>query len=337
MGLFDFFTINKSDEYNKNGFNKRGFNRNGQHYHTGTRFDTNGYDKDGYNVNGFNKKGFNRKGIHYHTGTKYDTNGFTDSSKSSQAYSKQEYNNTYVPPQYDNDGYDKNGYNNKGFNKKGYHQHTGTKYDKDGFNINGFNSNGFNKDGYHYYYGTKYDKDGYDINGYDLDGYNKDGYNSSGFDRNGTKLNTSTEINTFSECNDSYTYNISYSEITIEDNTNDHKLKDIFLDIDLSKKSLKINDYIASLSHLRRASGRMVTLLLLESSIPDFKFSKHTTFEKLSLIQRYHLIDTEDLNLLHEIRQTGNEAVHSATGDKDTTEKLIEQFEEFITDWIEVD
>ncbi len=79
------------------------FDENGIHQITGTKFNENGFDKDGNNEDGFNVNG-----IHQVTGTKFNENGF------------------------DKDGYNEDGFNELGFGKDGIHQVTGTKYNEDG-------------------------------------------------------------------------------------------------------------------------------------------------------------------------------------------------------------
>ena len=118
--------------------------------------------------------------------------------------------------------------------------------------------------------------------------------------------------------------NIVYSE----------NIKNIFLDIERSKKSMLIEDYIGALSHLRRASGILVEEILMQSDILPYKYLNLSTFERLNIIKENGLADENELKLLHEIRQTGNIAVHKAEADLTSTESLIKSFQRLLHEWI---
>lgn len=120
-------------------------------------FDKNGFDRDGYDRYGFNSDGYNRNG--------YDVDGF------------------------DRRGYDEHGFDCEGYDHQGY---TADGYNRDGRDRRGFNRAGFDADGFDRfgrdaegYYRNGFDKNGYNREGYDRHGYGRDFYSQAGFDRAG--------------------------------------------------------------------------------------------------------------------------------------------------------
>ncbi len=98
------------DGYNPSGYNKSGYNRNG--------YNKNGYDVNRYHVSGFHqdtgidRRGFNIHGIFALTGTKYDSDGYDKEQYDKQGYDKEQYDKQgYNREGFDCDGYDKNGWN----------------------------------------------------------------------------------------------------------------------------------------------------------------------------------------------------------------------------------
>ncbi|MGL5902415.1 MAG: GIY-YIG nuclease family protein [Cetobacterium sp.] len=137
--------IANGKRYNKNGYDydENSFNRDGIHRITETKYNPEGYDKDGYD-----KFGFNIRGVNKVTQKKYALDG------------------------YDRFGYNINGYDKNNFSRDGIHRITETKYspegyDKDGYdrfgyNINGYDKNNFSRDGIHKTTQIKYNPEDYD-------------------------------------------------------------------------------------------------------------------------------------------------------------------------------
>ena len=129
---YKFATRYDKDGFGKDGYNKAGVDRDGYHRDgfNDLGFDRNGYDRDGFDKKGYNKEGFNRQG--------YDQQGFDRNGR-------------------DRRGFDRNGRNAAGYDRRGY--------DVEGYNKYGFAADGFNR------------------TGLDCDGYNRHGYNAAGIDR----------------------------------------------------------------------------------------------------------------------------------------------------------
>lgn len=101
-----------SERYDDKGFNTI----SGIHKVTRTKYDPEGYDKDGFNIKGIDREGFNRDGFNKRG---YDKDGYGRSG--------------FNPAGYNRDGIDRDGYNKEGYDKYGY--------DRNGFNSRGFNRN----------------------------------------------------------------------------------------------------------------------------------------------------------------------------------------------------
>ncbi|MGI9255943.1 MAG: hypothetical protein ACR2PY_03310, partial [Salinispira sp.] len=170
--------------YDANGFNDAGI-----HQDTGTRYDPNGYDKDGYAGNSYDKDGYNAAGydIDGYNADGYDAEGYNRNGYKADSYNAAGFNadgNHRNGTKYNPEGYDVNGYDKNGFNTEGKHRDTGMEYNLYGYGKDGYNAAGFNADG-NYRDGTKYNPESYDEQGYDEDGFNVDGYDINGYDKNG--------------------------------------------------------------------------------------------------------------------------------------------------------
>ena len=139
-----------------------------------------------------------------------------------------------------------------------------------------------------------------------------------------------------------------YSEFMdkyIEDNTNikvinkeliyNERIKNIFIDMNRIEKNLYINDYVGALSHLRRANEILVSEVLNQSEILPYEYIDLTTYNKLKLIDKMNLLENKEIDFLHEIRQTGNEAVHGGIVNPESTKMLIISFKEYLHKWID--
>ncbi len=145
--------------YDANGFNDAGI-----HQETGTRYDPNGYDKDGYNSNGYDKDGY--------AGNGYDKDGYDKDGYAGNGYDE----DGYDKDGYDSNGYDKDGFNAAGFDTEARHRETGEIYNPAGYDINGYDKNGFNAEGINRATGMIYDRYGYAKDGYTAAGDHRDDF-----------------------------------------------------------------------------------------------------------------------------------------------------------------
>ena len=105
-----------TDKDTKTKYNSNGFDKDGKHKDTKTKYDSNGFDKDGK---------------HKDTKTKYDSSGFDKDGKYKDTKTK-----------YDSNGFDKDGtykdsktkYDSNGFDKDGKHKDTGIFLNKKNIN-----------------------------------------------------------------------------------------------------------------------------------------------------------------------------------------------------------
>lgn len=265
-----------------------------------------GLDREGYNRGGFNKYGYNRKGYNKFGFNKFeiDKDGFNTS------------------------GFDKDGYNRDGYNEQGYN--------RDGFNINGYDKLGYDRDGFDI---TGYNKDGYDKlgfskDGYDKEGYAKDGYNVRGFDRNGFDRQGYNMKGEYFEYIEKYLR--ENTEIKVKNKTliYSEEIKDVFIDIEIAKKTMIIEDYIATISHLRRCGEKFATEVLMSSGILPYKFMNLNQYDKIKLVQQEKLLSYGAVKLLDKIRDNGNGAVHEGQADKKVAEEFLSNMQAEVHNWI---
>lgn len=304
------------DGYNREDFNIRGLHRNGTYFDNEgygiDGFNKQGLDKEGYNRGGFNEKGIDRGG--------YDKYGFNKYGIDRDGYNKRGYNQQ---------GYDRNGFNEKGIDKEGYNREGFNKY---GFNRSGYNKEGYNKEGYNKFgydiYG--YDKDGYDESGYDKDGYNKRGFDKNGFDMQG--YNEKCEY--FEFINKYIDENIKIKVINNKLIYSD-EIRELFIDIERSKRSIIMKDYIASISHLRRAAEKFLDKVFIANGVLPYKFINLNQYERIEFAKNEDLLSDDCVKVLNIIRENGNLAVHEGEADKELTENILGNLQKEIHKWIE--
>lgn len=267
----------------------------------------------------YDNRGFDKNGVH-RNGTEYDENGYDIRGFNIKGVHR---NGSY----HDKYGYDIHGYNERGFNRFELHKN-GTKYNEEGYNYCGYDREGYNKDGFN--------KDGYNRAGYDKDGYDRNGYNHRGFDRNGFDMQGYNLKGEYFEFIDKYLSDNTNIKIKNKELLYSEKVKNIFIDIELCKRNISIEDYVGALSHLRRAAGRMLTEVLLQSGMEYNKFKGLTSFKKINIIKENRIIADKEIELLDEIRLTGNESVHQAIGNENETLMYLEKFKNFLHNWLEI-
>ena len=272
----------------------------------------------------YDNRGFDKNGVH-RNGTEYDENGYDIRGFNIKGVHR---NGSY----HDKYGYDIHGYNERGFNRFELHKN-GTKYNEEGYNYCGYYREGYNKDGFNK---DGYNRAGYDKWGYDKDGYDRNGYNHRGFDRNGFDMQGYNLKGEYFEFIDKYLSDNTNIKIKNKELLYSEKVKNIFIDIELCKRNISIEDYVGALSHLRRAAGRMLTEVLLQSGMEYNKFKGLTSFKKINIIKENRIIADKEIELLDEIRLTGNESVHQAIGNENETLMYLEKFKNFLHNWLEI-
>lgn len=133
--LNDWFELNP--RWDENGIDYRGFQETGNEINvrTGTKYDINGFDKEGYNEDGIGMDGLDREG--------FNSEGI------------------------DLEGYDRDGFNSEGVDREGYHR---DGYNDEGIDREGYNREGLDKDGNTSEYNAKFNTYGVDENGYRKNG-----------------------------------------------------------------------------------------------------------------------------------------------------------------------
>jgi len=186
---FNRITGTKSDSegYDRNGFNTEGINKE-----TGTIYNKAGYDKDGYDAEGYDKYGWSKPDENYESWNRqglnaeiydcydlagYDKDGWSIPDENGQIWNRQD-ENKITGEKYDSAGFDRDGINRE----------TGEKYSKDGYDRFGWSepdTNGeiWSRDGINKETGEKYDSAGFDRDGINKETGNK--YDNDGFDRSG--------------------------------------------------------------------------------------------------------------------------------------------------------
>jgi len=166
--FFQGFDKDGFNEYGRNvaGWDKDGFGSHGNHINTGTKFNEDGFDKEGYNEDGWNKEGYNED-----TRTKFNEDGWNKEGYNEDTRTK------YAKDGWNKEGYNEDGFDSKGWSKEGIHKDTGTKYAKDGWNKEGYNEDGWNKEGIHKDTGTRF------FQGFDQKRFNPEGWNGSGINK----------------------------------------------------------------------------------------------------------------------------------------------------------
>ena len=302
-------------QYNKYGFNKDDLHKNGTYFddegYGADGFNRQGLDRQGYNRGGYNKEGYNRKG--------YDKDGYNREGYNELGYDKEGYNK---------EGYNKEGYNKLGYNKEGYDQ---LGYNKEGYNKEGYNKLGYNKEGYDK---LGYNKLGYDKLGYDKQGYDKEGYDERGFDRDGFDIQGYNIHGEYFGFIDKYLKDNMNIKVKNNSLIYSEKIKELFIDIERAKKTFGIEDYVASLSHIRRGAEKFIDEVLMNSRISSEKFVNLSQYEKIKLSQCENILPNRTVQLLDMIRDCGNYAVHKGHADKENTQKLLESIQNEIHNWI---
>ncbi|UXZ09779.1 DUF4145 domain-containing protein [Clostridium perfringens] len=165
------------------------------------------------------------------------------------------------------------------------------------------------------------DKEGYDREGYNERGFDRDGFDKQGYNLKGEYLGFI----------DKYLLDNTNIKIKNKKLIYSEEIKDIFIDIERCKKTISIEDYVAALSHLRRASERMLTEIILQSDTQNKSLKDLTSFQKINIIKGNNIITAKEVKLLDEIRLTGNEAVHEAIGDKKTNFNVFRKIQKFLS------
>jgi len=318
--IYDGKQLHKKDTiYDNNGYDKNGFNEKTKHIN-GTW-----YDDDGYN-----KFGFNKSLVHMN-GTYFDGEGIGCDGYNLYGLDKNEYNRGGL----DKDGYDRGGYDRFEFNKKGIDRDGFNKngFDKNKYNSNGCDKNGFNKLGYDT---CGFDSAGFDMRGLDKEGFNKEGYSMRGFDRAGFDMQGYSINGGYKKFIDRY---IKKNIICMtQDNSKlyRHEIKEIMLNIERAEKSASINDYIASISHLRRAGEFFTNELLRDNGKEEREISQLNQFEKIGIIKQGKYITVIASETLDRLRRDGNSGVHQGKADKIETNRLLGEMKKIVNNWIEV-
>ena len=114
-----------------------------------------------------------------------------------------------------------------------------------------------------------------------------------------------------------------------------HEIKEIMLNIERAEKSASVRDYIASISHLRRA-GEFFTVELLRYNGKEGKeIFQLNQFEKIGLLKQENYITVIASKTLDRLRRDGNSGVHQGKADKIETNKLLYDMKKIVNNWIE--